>query len=128
MNFTMKCPTCEQGPTCAECPTCKGVGEIDKYGPKPIREITEARYWEMLEVLPPCKWRHSAGGESFHVSEYMSGNFVNWFVCIGKSNYGGRYFAIDDVDTLTPAELTRRAREYIAAHPEPIAATAEESA
>ena len=50
----------------------------DKLKTKPKR-ITEERYWEMLEVLPPCRW-HSVGGfEVFHVSEGLRGDLVSWF-------------------------------------------------
>lgn len=47
-------------------------------------QITEERFWEMLEVLPPCRWdTTSVGGrrlEMFHVSERLTGNLVSWFV------------------------------------------------
>jgi hypothetical protein len=75
------------------------------YGIRAPWAITEERWWEMLEVLPPSKWRHSAGCESFHVCEYLSGNVVSWFVRLGE-----QYYELQDVDSLTPAELAAKCR------------------
>ena len=47
-----------------------------KTKPKPI---TKERYWEMLEVLPPCRWHNAGGFEVFHVSEHLTGPLVSWF-------------------------------------------------
>lgn len=51
--------------------------------------ISEDRYNELLEVLPPCR-RHKAGKWSvFHISERLHGNIVQWcaqsgsMVCYG---------------------------------------------
>ena len=33
----------------------------------PLVEITEARFQEMLEILPPRKWRRGAGLETFNM-------------------------------------------------------------
>lgn len=50
----------------------------DKLKSKPKR-ITEARYWEMLEVLPPCRWHSIGSFEVFHVSEGLRADLVSWF-------------------------------------------------
>lgn len=42
-------------------------------------QISEARYWEMLEILPPCRWHTAGGFEIFHVSEHLTGDLVSWF-------------------------------------------------
>jgi hypothetical protein len=77
------------------------VDVVDTYGPKPAREITQERFWDMLECLPPCKWTGmGTRQESFHVSEHLSGDIVSWFVQLD-----GRYFQIDDRYTLTHREV-----------------------
>jgi len=45
---------------------------------KPV-EITEERWYEMLEVLPPCRWGTYGGYEAFHISEHLTGSLVAWF-------------------------------------------------
>jgi hypothetical protein len=42
-------------------------------------QITTERYDDMLNVLPPCRWKTRAGIEAFHVSERLTGNLVSWF-------------------------------------------------
>src|SRR5574340_1594421 len=37
-------------------------------------EIDKARFWEMLEILPPCRWVRGDSSESFHMSEHTTGN------------------------------------------------------
>ena len=70
------------------------------YGRMAPKEVSEARYIDMLEVLPPARWTTKSGSESFHVSEYLSGNFVSWFVRITSSDGSVRYFELQDVDTM----------------------------
>lgn len=50
-------------------------------------EITEERFMDMLEVLPPCKWRNMSGVEWFHVSEHLTGPLVSWFLRVGDKYY-----------------------------------------
>lgn len=52
-------------------------------------EITQERWYEMLEILPPCRWGDIGSWNLFHVSERLSGNLVNWFA---KHHSTGRYF------------------------------------
>jgi hypothetical protein len=86
--------------------------ELDKYGPKPPREIDRERFWNALECLPPCKWQGMGTDfESFHVSERLSGNVVSWYV-----RQGARYFEIDQDATMTREQLRAMVREWIAAH------------
>jgi hypothetical protein len=83
--------------------------ELDKWGPKPPREITAERFHDMLNVLPPCKWRGiGAAFESFHVSERLSGNVVSWFCRLSD-----RYFQVDQLSTIPRAELERMVREEL---------------
>lgn len=79
---------------------------------KPVTEVTQERFWEMLEVLPPCKWNRGGSEETFHVSERLWDNYVSWFTRIGE-----RYFECTDTDTRRHVEIVARVREYMAAHP-----------
>ena len=42
-------------------------------------KISKARWWEMLEILPPCRWQMAGTWEVFHISERLYGNLVSWF-------------------------------------------------
>lgn len=87
--------------------------ELDKWGPKPPREIDRERFWNALECLPPCKWAGmGTTRESFHVSERLSGNVVSWFL-----KYDKRYFQLDQEATRTRAELFAMVADWITAHP-----------
>lgn len=55
-------------------------------GSDPV-EVTEERFWEMLEVLPPCKWTRLHGSESFYISEAETMNLHTWLVRIGTNHY-----------------------------------------
>lgn len=59
----------------------------DRYGPKAPWRITRERFWEMLEVLPPCRWERHHHAETFHVSELLSGNIAAHFVRLGSDYY-----------------------------------------
>jgi hypothetical protein len=50
-------------------------------------EVSEAFYWEMLEVLPPCKWTRGADYETFYISEPLTGVLHEWIARIGKKYY-----------------------------------------
>ena len=54
-------------------------------------QITRSRFWEMLEVLPPCRWHNAGGFEVFHVSEHLTGPLVSWF-----AHKGERYWEFTD--------------------------------
>jgi len=45
----------------------------------PLVENTEARFQEMLEILPPRKWRRGAGLETFNMMEFKIGDVTNQF-------------------------------------------------
>lgn len=70
----------------------------------PTKEIGEARFIDMLEVLPPAKWVSYGEEESFHVCERIAGNIVSIFVRIGK-----RYFEMQDEASLSHADRVRAA-------------------
>ncbi len=64
--------------------------------------ITKERYFEMLNILPPCKWHSIGGVEVFHISERLTDNLVSWF-----AHYGNKYFEATDEDNLTDAQLQK---------------------
>ena len=75
---------------------------------KGFEKITKERFWEMLEILPPCKWQKYQGVELFHMSERCFGNFAEWFFEVGDDHYS--YVAEDN---LPAAELVKRLKEYL---------------
>lgn len=54
-----------------------------------IKEITAERFWEMLEVLPPAKWRNDGNMEIFHNPEHIVADLVDWFIRVND-----RYFTV----------------------------------
>lgn len=72
-------------------------------------EITEARFLEMLNVLPPVRWVREGGAESFKMSERYYGSITGIYARIGK-----RYFNFSDVITLPHDEIIKRIRESTA--------------
>ena len=71
---------------------------------KPKR-ITRDRFWEMLEVLPPCRWDNAGGFEVFHVSERLTHSLVDWF-----AHKGARYWEFTDHDNITDEALAAKLR------------------
>lgn len=65
--------------------------------------ITQERFWEMLEVLPPCHWHNAGGFEVFHVSERLTHNLVSWFAHRGDS-----YWEFTDHDNITDTDLVTK--------------------
>ena len=61
--------------------------EADSLLSRPIKEITETIYQEMLEVLPPLKWGVNRGVHSFFMSEFWSGNYTQQYARIGSKYY-----------------------------------------
>lgn len=67
-------------------------------------EITDARFHEMLGVLPPVGWSHSDRSfESFKISECTAGSITAIFVRIHD-----RYFELSDSITLPHRECVSR--------------------
>ena len=58
--------------------------------------ITKDRYWEMLEVLPPCRWEYGF----FHVSERYTGDLVSWFM-----EDGDEYWEFMNLSTISKDDL-----------------------
>lgn len=76
---------------------------------KPVTEVTESRFWDMLEVLPPCQWTGPGQTESFFVSERLWDNVVSWFARVD-----GRFYEMTDTDDKRHPQIIARVREYIA--------------
>lgn len=49
--------------------------------------ITAERFDEMLNMLPPAKWQHSPGAESFMIPEAIAGSLHTFGVRIGSDFY-----------------------------------------
>ena len=65
------------------------------------RRITKERFWDMLEILPPCRWHTVTGFEVFHVSERLTGDLVSWF-----AERDGKYWEFTNRASLTDAQLS----------------------
>lgn len=80
----------------------------DSYRVPPV-EITEDHFIEMLEVLPPVKWRRTQEAETFMLSERMYGDITSIFCRIGS-----RYFEMQDHTWLDIDEIVARCSEVSA--------------
>ena len=72
--------------------------EFEESKKTPPSPISEERWHEMLETLPPCRWHHHNGVELFHMSEHLFGSLVDWFARVGN-----QYFEFTD-SCKTPSE------------------------
>ena len=69
-------------------------------------EVTEERFDEMLNVLPPINWVRSAAGEtSFKMIERTYGNITTIFARIGN-----RYFELSDSCFLSHDQILDKCR------------------
>jgi hypothetical protein len=90
--------------------------EIGKLGPiseaseerfkHPPTEINEARFMEMLEVLPPVNWICDGESESFKLSERTYGNITAIFVRIEA-----RYFELSDSIFLNHEQIIAKCQD-----------------
>ncbi|EKS6645663.1 hypothetical protein QCD58_004552 [Enterobacter hormaechei] len=76
----------------------------------PVTEISETRYFDMLEVLPPLDWHfnESGGPQSFKLAEMYCGNVTAIF-----AQYGARFFELRDRVTLTHQAIIGRVKAFI---------------
>lgn len=79
-------------PTAIECSIDTAIERDQDYWRTDPIEITEADYWEMLEILPPVSWVQRHGSESFKMSERTSGSITGIYCQIGD-----RFFTFQDV-------------------------------
>jgi hypothetical protein len=49
-----------------------------------VAEITVDKWNDMLGVLPPMAWRHDGLGESFKLSEYLTGGITSIYVALER--------------------------------------------
>ncbi len=63
-------------------------------------EISEERYNDMLEVLPPEDWQRTGYGDSFKLCERTSGRITSIFARVGT-----RYFSFNDLYNLPHATI-----------------------
>lgn len=79
---------------------------------KDVSEVTEDRFMDALNVLPPAGWTTRRGVESFRISERLWGNITDIFARLGT-----RYFTLTD-DIRLPADVVAdRVHAFITAHP-----------
>lgn len=78
-----------------------------------VEEISEDRFDEMLNILPPAGWKTDSDGESFKMCEFTCGRITAIFVRIGQ-----RYATFSDRMSTPHRECCRRAAEYFVAHPQ----------
>ena len=64
--------------------------ERERFLSLPLHEITEDRYHEMLNVLPPLKWTRRNGVEMFCMSEMYSGTYTDQYA---HDHNTGKYYA-----------------------------------
>ena len=50
-------------------------------------EIDRDLFWYFLEIMPPVRWTHTLCGESFFISEALTGNIHSKYI-----REGDRYF------------------------------------
>lgn len=72
---------------------------------EPAREIDEARYYELLEILPPANWTRGKGFSCFMVDECQTADLFTW--CAYDTNDAGRvtYWEMIAPRNSTPQEI-----------------------
>lgn len=78
---------------------------------KDVSEVTEERFMDALNVLPPVGWTTHNGVESFRISERLWGNITDIYARLGD-----RYFVLSDDIRLSPAIVAERVTAYAATH------------
>jgi uncharacterized protein DUF1419 len=68
-------------------------------------EITADKWDDMLGVLPPVGWRNDGAGESFKMSEDLTGRITGIYVALD-----GRYFTFNDSVGMSHADCCARVR------------------
>lgn len=73
------------------------------------RQVPEARFWEMLEVLPPEDWTRGDNFECFRVMEAQTADLYTWLFCIGRPGLNGTvYWEMIAPRSMTPQGLLSR--------------------
>ncbi|MCR9254744.1 MAG: hypothetical protein NXI16_01460 [Alphaproteobacteria bacterium] len=63
-------------------------------------EITEERWFDLLECLPPARWHRHRGVEMFHMSERITDNIVQWCAKLNGKFYGWQDRDDEESETL----------------------------
>lgn len=79
----------------------------------PVSEISEEKYEEMLEVLPPLNCCYRGVTASFMLMEMYSGNITDIFARISVAPNEFRYFRLRDLCTLKHDEIVERCRAFM---------------
>lgn len=80
-------------------------------------EVDEARFWEMLEVLPPEDWTRGDNFECFRVMEAQTADLYTWLFCIGRPGRdGAAYWEMIAPRSMTPQGLLSRIETARRAH------------
>lgn len=74
--------------------------ERDYWIDKPLTEITEDEFHEMLNVLPPLKWCTKNNIEMFCMSEFLTGSFTSQYLH-DKTNNKFYHKTVDILDQTT---------------------------
>lgn len=97
--------------TCNDAWTAIDAAALARYR-KDVEEVSEERFMEALNVLPPVGWTTRCGVESFRISERLWGNLTDIYARLGD-----RYFKLVDDIRLPAATIAERLAAYAAAHP-----------
>lgn len=82
---------------------------LRKNNGEPAHEVTEQRFMEMLEVLPPGNWTRREDSESFMVIECQTANLYTWLARLGD-----RYFEMIAPGDCKHADIMRSVGIFIA--------------
>lgn len=77
-----------------------------------VSEISEERFHDALNVLPPVGWTTRQGVESFRISERIWGSITDIYARLGD-----RYFVLSDDIRLSPGIVADRVAAFVAAQP-----------
>lgn len=66
--------------------------------------IDKERFWELLEVLPPCRWERNSDFEAFYVSECITADLYTFCVRL-YSGESAKYFEVVCERTISYSEL-----------------------
>lgn len=78
---------------------------------KAVSEISEERFNDALNVLPPVGWTTRQGVESFRISERIWSSITDIYARLGD-----RYFVLSDGILLSPAIVAERVAAYAETH------------
>ena len=70
------------------------------------KEVSEDRYWDMLECLPPQAHRRFKGWNIFRMSEYTTGDITTHFMELDWKFYEGSFDTSEYKDILDSKDLS----------------------